>query len=78
MGKNKNVNMYTAERVFEQYVEKAIQKKINRPIEWALYQTWKWADEDEEDVDNPNYVEYNGEVYYDINRPLKIVDGRLV
>ena len=41
------VNVYSAERTFERYVEEAKQKSISRPIEWALYQTWSWADENE-------------------------------
>ena len=39
------VNMYDAELKFEKFVEQAIDDKtIKKPIAWALYQTWKWAD----------------------------------
>lgn len=44
---SERVNVYSAERIFERYVEEAKQKSISRPIEWALYQTWSWADENE-------------------------------
>lgn len=44
---SERVNVYSAERVFERYVEEAAQKNISKPIEWALYQTWSWADENE-------------------------------
>lgn len=44
---SERVNVYSAERTFERYVEEAKQKSISRPIEWALYQTWSWADENE-------------------------------
>jgi hypothetical protein len=44
MMKNK-VNIYDVERKLEQYVEQAQQDEhIKKPIAWALYQTWKWAD----------------------------------
>lgn len=45
---SERVNVYSAERTFERYVEEAVQKHISKPIEWALYQTWSWADENEE------------------------------
>lgn len=44
---SERVNVYSAERTFERYVEEAVQKHISKPIEWALYQTWSWADENE-------------------------------
>lgn len=44
---SERVNVYSAERTFERYVEEAHQKHISKPIEWALYQTWSWADENE-------------------------------
>lgn len=43
------VNMYDAELKLEKFVEQAIDDKtIKKPIAWALYQTWKWADKNEE------------------------------
>lgn len=43
------VNMYDAELMLEKYVEQAMKdKNIKKPIAWALYQTWKWADKNEE------------------------------
>lgn len=45
MSKHSKVNVYDIERMFERYVEQAINDKyIKKPILWALYQTWKWAD----------------------------------
>jgi hypothetical protein len=48
---SERVNVYSAERIFERYVEEAHHKHISKPIEWALYQTWSWADENEVSVD---------------------------
>lgn len=43
------VNMYDAELKLEKLVEQAMKdKSIRKPISWALYQTWKWADTYEE------------------------------
>lgn len=43
------VNMYDAELKLEKFVEQAMKdKSIRKPISWALYQTWKWADANEE------------------------------
>lgn len=43
------VNMYDAELMLERLIEKAMaDKTIKKPIAWALYQVWKWADENEE------------------------------
>jgi hypothetical protein len=48
--KKHKVNIYDAERKFEEYVEQAIEdKNIKKPIAWALYQTWKWADFNEKE-----------------------------
>ena len=44
---SERVNVYSAERNFERYVEEAHHRHISKPIEWALYQTWSWADENE-------------------------------
>ena len=45
MSKHPKVNIYDAERKFEKYVEQAQQDPyIKKPIAWALYHTWKWAD----------------------------------
>jgi len=39
------VNWYDTELKFEKLLEQAINDKdIKKPIAWALYQTWKWAD----------------------------------
>lgn len=44
------VNIYDVERVFERYVEQAIKlDHIQKPISWALCQTWKWADKNEKE-----------------------------
>lgn len=46
------VNMYDVELLLERNIEQA--KKygsvIKKPISWALYQTWKWADSNEEEI----------------------------
>lgn len=44
------VNMYDAELKLEKFVEQAIDDKtIKKPIAWALYQTWMWADFNEKE-----------------------------
>lgn len=44
------VNMYDAELKLEKLIEQAQEdKQIKKPISWALYQTWKWADANEEE-----------------------------
>lgn len=42
--------MYDAELMLEKYVEQ-VQKDntIKKPISWALYQTWMWADKNEKE-----------------------------
>jgi hypothetical protein len=48
--KKPKVNIYDAERMIEKYVELAMNNKyINKPITWALYKTWKWADKNEKE-----------------------------
>lgn len=43
------VNTYDAELMLERLVEQAMaDKTIKKPIAWALYQVWKWADKNEE------------------------------
>ena len=43
------VNTYNTELKLEQFIEIATNSKhIKKPISWALYQTWKWADKTEE------------------------------
>ena len=43
------VNMYDAELKLEKLVEQAQKdKSIKKPISWALYQTWKWTNANEE------------------------------
>lgn len=52
MSKHKypKVNIYDAELMFEKLVEQAQQDEhIKKPIAWALYQTWKWADFNEKE-----------------------------
>lgn len=45
MSKHPKVNIYDAERKFERYVEYGMKNRyIKKPITWALYKTWKWAD----------------------------------
>ena len=48
------VNMYDAELKLEKLVEQAQKDKhIKKPISWALYQIWKWANsEEKENVKN--------------------------
>ena len=48
------VNIYDAELKFEKLVEQAQKDKhIKKPISWALYQIWKWANrEEKENVKN--------------------------
>ena len=44
------VNMYDAELKLEKLVEQAQKDNtIKKPIAWALYQTWKWADFNEQE-----------------------------
>ena len=44
------VNMYDAELYLEKCIEQAMKSDyIRKPISWALYQTWKWADANEEE-----------------------------
>lgn len=48
--KHPKVNVYDTERFFERYVEQTIKSDhIQKPISWALYQTWKWADKNEKE-----------------------------
>ena len=43
------VNTYNTELKLEKFIEIAMNSKhIKKPISWALYQTWKWADKTEE------------------------------
>ena len=43
------VNTYNAELKLEQFIEIAMNSEhIKKPLSWALYQTWKWADKTEE------------------------------
>lgn len=52
MSKVPKVNTYDAERKFEHYIDEALKYKnrhIKKPIAWALYQTWKWADFNEKE-----------------------------
>ena len=42
------VNLYNAWLELERLTEEAVKNPaIRKPIAWALYQTWKWADEHE-------------------------------
>lgn len=53
MTKNKppKLNVYDAELYFERCIEQAMKSDyIKKPISWALYQTWKWADVTEEEI----------------------------
>lgn len=43
------VNTYNVELKLEKLIEEAQEDKyIKKPISWALYHTWKWADANEE------------------------------
>ena len=49
------VNIYDAELMFEKLVEQAQQDPyIKKPIAWALYKTWRWANANEEVRKNDN------------------------
>ena len=49
MMKHPKVNTYNTELMLERLIEQAQKDEhINKPIAWALYQTWKWADTNEE------------------------------
>ena len=51
--KNPKINMYDAELKLEKLVEQAQKNSyIRKPISWALYQTWKWANQNEEEREN--------------------------
>lgn len=55
--KKSKINMYDAELMLEKYVEQAMaDKNIHKPISWALYQTWKWANENEEVRDDDSLL----------------------
>ena len=44
------VNTYDAELKFEKMIEQAQKNPyIRKPVSWALYQTWKWANQNEEE-----------------------------
>ena len=46
------VNTYDAELKFEKMIEQAQKNPyIRKPVSWALYQTWKWANQNEEERD---------------------------
>ena len=48
--KPKKVNIYDAELTFEELVEIAMESDyIRKPVSWALYQTWKWAEANEKE-----------------------------
>lgn len=48
--KTPKVNLYDAELYLERCIEQAMESNyIQKPISWALYQTWKWADANEEE-----------------------------
>lgn len=47
--KNAKVNTYDVELKLEKLIEQAQNDiYIKKPISWALYHTWKWADANEE------------------------------
>jgi hypothetical protein len=42
--------MKNISKVFDMYYKRALSNKsINKPISWALYWTWKWANQQEVD-----------------------------
>lgn len=44
------VNTYNAELKLEKYIEEAMKCRfVRKPISYALYYTWKWANENEEE-----------------------------
>lgn len=44
-----SLNMNNIPKVFDMYYKRALKNTfIKKPISWALYHTWKWADEQEE------------------------------
>ena len=48
--KTPKVNLCSVELYLERTIEQAMQTEcIRKPISWALYQTWKWADANEEE-----------------------------
>lgn len=50
--KTPKVNWYDTELKFEKLLEQAIEDKyIKKPITWALYKAWKWADKYEKERD---------------------------
>ena len=49
------VNIHNSELMFEKLVEQAINNPyIEKPISWALYKTWRWANSNEEVRKNDN------------------------
>ena len=43
----------TIKKFFEYYNRAINNKEINKPISWALYRTWKWADIEETPRNEP-------------------------
>ena len=49
-GRKRGITMRkeTAIRKFNEFYDKAVKLSyVEKPISWALYQTWKWSDENE-------------------------------
>lgn len=43
-----DVNVYNAELMLDKLLEQAVNDSyVRKPLSWALYQTWKWADANE-------------------------------
>ena len=61
--KPKKVNIYDAELTFEELVEYAMESDyIRKPVSWALYQTWKWAEANEKERKNDKRIRRNVDV----------------
>ena len=49
--KRKVMTIHDVAEQFEKLAEQAVKdKSIRKPISWALYHTWKWADANEEET----------------------------
>jgi hypothetical protein len=46
------------EFILRKHVEALLNPSIHKPFAWALYETWKWVDENEK----PRKVVENGEI----------------
>ena len=71
----------TTEKAFKMFLlfyGRAIENKcIEKPMTWALYHTWKWADEKEKPkIDTDKMIVIDGKTYVADDPKLKTVHGK--